>query len=137
MQANVKEILTAAEATELFETVKDRPIVRKDDFPCFMILGRHKDPESFNTALNHYNGPWEYQCLIATKMDKDQVDDENHTGADFVQLENLERAFFEQLLGDGEWELVAGPDHGGYSVISGSENLGSAFTLAKHQTDRY
>lgn len=137
MQANVKEILTAAEATALFETVKDRPIVRQDDFPCFFIMHREKvNPEPANTALNQYKGPWEYQCMIGTPIDKDQVDDETHTGADFVALEALEKAFFSAFLGDGIWELVAGPEHGAY-VISGRELLGSAFTLAKHQTDRH
>lgn len=137
MQANVKEILNVAKSLNVFTSIKDRPQVRKDDFPCFMILDRSKpNPEAVDTGLSQYNGAWEYQCLIGVDFDEDAVDAEDFSGADFVDLETKQNAFFKAMFGGGEWELVAGPSHGAY-VISGNELLGSAFTLAKHAIDRY
>lgn len=137
MQANVKEILNVAKSLNVFTSIKDRPELDRDDFPCFMILDRMKaNPEAVNTALTQYNGAWEYQCMIAVSFDEDAVYAEDFSGADFVDLETKQNAFFKAMFGDGEWELVAGPNQGAY-VISGNELLGSAFTLAKHAIDRY
>ena len=137
MQANVKEILTVAESLNVFTSIKDRPEVGKDDFPCFMILDRMKaNPEAVDTGLTQYNGAWEYQCLIGVDFDEDAVDDEDYSGSDFVNLESKQDAFFKAMFGGGEWELVAGPSQGAY-VISGNELLGSAFTLDKLGIDRY
>lgn len=136
MQANVKEILTAADAIEGINTVKDRPIIRQDDFPAFVILGRSRTNEAGTTNLAHYNGAWEYQCMIAVAMDKSQVDDVTNDGDDFVLLESYFTAFLNAFLGVGVWELVGDAEFGPYGM-GGREVLGVAFTLAKNTTERY
>lgn len=136
MQSNVKQILTVANGLDAFEKVVDRPSIGKDDVPAFVILNRSKDPEAFNTSLSHYNGPWEYQCLIVDEMNKDSEGDHNSGGEDYESLEVLFTDFCAAMLGDGLWELAGLVDFGPYA-ISGRELLGVSFTLAKHEMDRF
>lgn len=136
MQANVREILTAANSLEAFEKVVDRPKIGKDDVPAFIVLGRTKVMESFNTSLNHYNGPWEYQCLIVAEMDNDNPGTHTSGGEDFDALEALFTDFCSAMLGDGKWELLGEADYDFYSP-NGRELLGVAFTLGKQGMDRF
>lgn len=136
MQVNVIEILTAADRVSGINTVKDRPVIRQDDLPFFLVMGRNWNPEVYNTTLTHYNGAWEYQCLIGVQMQKGQADDLSYTGADFVQAETLFDAFCSSFLGDGEWQLIGEVDFGAYAP-SGREVIGVAFTLAKQGMKRY
>lgn len=137
MQANAKEILNAAKVTQNFETIRDRAVIREDDLPAFNIIGRRKPVESQDTAYKSYNGPWLYDCMITIAEDKEQADDEDFSGTDFELLESLTNAVLDALLGDGDWELQNDIEYGKTSVISGRETLGAAFTLGKHQVDRY
>lgn len=136
LQVNVKEILTAAAALDVFEKVLDRPVVGKDDVPAFVILGRSKDFESFDTGNTQYNGAWEYQCLIADEMDKDEADSATYEGTDYTAIEGYFTSFCTAFLGDGAWKIEGLVDFAPYA-INGRELLGVAFTLAKHQMDRF
>lgn len=125
-----------AAAVSGINEAKDRPELRQDDFPAFVVLGRNKEFESATTSNAHYNGAWEYQCMILVKMDRAQVNDATNEGDDFVELEGYFDEFCDRILGDGIWELLGAVEFGAYT-ISGKQALGVAFTLGKHGVDRY
>ncbi len=136
MQANVKHILTKAAEVEALVAKHDRPVMRQDDFPGFFIISREKVFESKNTTNSHYDGNWDYGCMIACQLDKEQVHDENFEATDYTELEGYFTAFCNELFPDADW-MINGLVEYTPGVIGGRELLTVNFTLSKFNTERY
>lgn len=136
MQANVDDILTAANGVNQIQKATARGMRETDEYPFFYVGGREVtkgDNDVLNNRKTDYNQSWSYRCQLYVEANTDNDREQNYE--DYTKSETIVKDFLGNLLGDSEWELT-GLDF--YPAnLAGIQIIVTDITLKKYHTNRY
>lgn len=136
MQANVDQILAAANLVGDITKATARALRETDEYPLFYCGGRQVpegDNDVQNTAYSSYNQGWNYRCQLYVEANTDN--DRETDYSDYESAENITEEFLGYILGTGDWMLVNLDVYP--ATLGGIEIIVTDITLKKYHTNRY